>query len=259
MAQPGISPISPNPGNLESAIAASQAVVFTATDRKVIEERSGGEIRKSGSFLEAMFENQTITHKVENEQTTVHPPRNTTELASRIAENNHLMKRSTILHVKERVDISGSDQELKLASDIQSEPPSEKINGSDSKPHSEIIAKTAAIAKELNLDPAELFDKFALEQSQLYSLVTKIKELHLKRLLSGNQLEFISLSEEIKLETLASAREEARDWLSRQLDGLTRVAAEYKLNLEKSLRLMHYEDKQDDSVHWLQKIIDKLA
>lgn len=100
----------------------------------------------------------------------------------------------------------------------------------------EMRKETAALIKELNLDPAELYDKFALEQQDLHNLVYRIKELHLNRLLSTTRGEFEELTEEIKKETLAAGRPEAHEWLESQLDKLTRDATEYKSKLKKSMR-----------------------
>ena len=113
--------------------------------------------------------------------------------------------------------------------------PTEPVLASLEKTGPQINIETAKLAKELNLDAGEMFDKFALDQEALHGLIYKIKELHLKRLFSGTSEEFETLTKEIKQETIASGRPEAREWLSTQLDGLTKEAAEYKLKLLKSL------------------------
>jgi hypothetical protein len=93
-----------------------------------------------------------------------------------------------------------------------------------------------ALAKELNLSPVEIFDKFLVEQKELHSLISRIKELHLKRLLTNSTKEFKKLSELIRKETLASARPEARAWVEEQLEKLTHSALEYKQRLSQSLK-----------------------
>ncbi|MFA4884169.1 MAG: hypothetical protein WC601_00095 [Desulfotomaculaceae bacterium] len=269
MAEPIRVPLIPAAGSTEAAMAGVQGIVFTATDRKLIEDRTGAEINKTSTFLEAMSKKQSITDRIEDEHSEVNshveigvkPPQDVKGLKRRIKDHDRIIKYSNITAPHERVEITGITPEAELAAEERptTDPAKTATPPVDSQPHSEMIAKTTAIAKELNLNPAELFDKFALEQSQLFSLVAKIKDLHLKRLLAGSRAEFESFSDEIKRETLASVREEARDWLDHQLDGLTRGAAEYKLNLLKSLQSMHYDDRKNDSVQWLRKVIDKLA
>jgi len=119
--------------------------------------------------------------------------------------------------------------------------------------------ETAAIAKELNLNPSEILDKFALEQKDLHSLIYRIRELHLKRLLCDRREEFESLSDLIKKDTLAAGKPEARKWLEAQLDQLTRGAAEYKLKFLRSLQSMGLNDQQEKSLRWLQTTFDRLS
>jgi len=258
----------------EAAIAGSQAVTFTATDRKVIEERSGGEVNKALSFLEVFSQKQPLSPKVENEQSTVKPRQDIKELEGRYKDHHSMLKHSTLIIPHERVEITGETPETLLMKEGRHTPTPEQLPKIDdyekqkekriepetkAEEKTEIHLKTAAIAKELNLNPSEIFDKFSLEQNELYSLVTRIKELHLKRLLCNTREEFTKLSEEIKKETLASARDEARTWLESQLSTLTRGAAQYKLSLLRSLKAMHYDDEKDENVKWLQEVVVKLS
>ncbi|MEE8637937.1 MAG: hypothetical protein V3T21_02720, partial [Candidatus Margulisiibacteriota bacterium] len=89
--------------------------------------------------------------------------------------------------------------------------------------------------------------------------VSRIKEHHLKRLLSETKEEFEAISEEIKKETLASAKPEAKAWIEAQLDKLTLEAAEYKLNLIKSLQKMEFNPEHKKNIKWLKKIIARLS
>ena len=253
-------------------MAGVQAAIFTATDRKVIEDRTGAEINKTDTFLTAMGKKQSISERIEDEQAEVNtnievtakPALDVRGIENRIKDHNRAIKYSPVSPPHDRVEITELTPEEKLAAEEppiagQAALPETEVKPVSNQPHAEMIAKTAALAKELNLDPAELFDKFALEQSQLYTLVAKIQELHLKRLLAGSRADFESLSAEIKRETLASVREEARDWLEHQLDGLTKEAAEYKLNLLQTLQSLHYDDQKKNDVQWLQQIIDRVA
>lgn len=259
MAQQSIAPIIPNIGLQEGAMAGAQAVTFTATDRKVILEKSG-EINKNRSFLE-VFSKKPLTSKVENEETTVESEQNITELEGRYRKHRQILRNSPIAVPREHVEITGATPETLAPfedSDKYEKPSDikvEEIKGQET----EISEKTAALARDLNLNPSELFDKFSLEQNKLYSIIYRIKELHLKRLLCNRQEEFETLSEAIKRETLAAARCEAHVWLEAQLDNLTRGAAQYKLNLLKSLKSMHFDDEQSNNVKWLQEIIVKLS
>ncbi len=230
-------------------MAGAQAVTFTATDRQVIKERAG-EIDPTKSFKELFFK-RDITHKVENEQSTVNPEQDTSALESR--------RRGVFVTApREHVEISNGQVEAAIIPPAvvkkQAPPPA-----TDEPSTGKLSKETAALAKELNLNPSDIFDKFSLEQSELHSLIYKIKELHLKRLLCGSREEFERFSDEIKKETLTSGRQEAADWLGSQLDGLTRTSAQYKLNLIKSLQSMHFDDERDKNVRWLEKTIAKYS
>jgi hypothetical protein len=187
-------------------------------------------------------------------------------LESRRQEHRRMLKHATVMNPQEKVEISDGDEvsveaiiPAPIIRKVEEKPVAVSLETVEVNKENNIHHETAAIIRELNLDPAELYDKFALEQSELYTLVYKIKELHLKRLLSTERQEFESLSAEIKQETLAAGRPEARSWLESQLNGLTREAAEYKLKLVKSLQSMHFDDQMDENARWLQKTIDKLA
>lgn len=263
MAESFIAPVIPNIGLQESAAAGSQAVIFTATDRKIIEERTG-ELERTDkrSFIE-VFARKPIAQKVENEQTTVKPHEDPKELEERYKEHQRILKYSSVYVPRERVEITGKTPDtVTMQADSAQVAYQESAADNYEKPadpnkaaiqeRAEMRQKAHAIAKELNLNPAEIFDKFALEQKELYSLIFRIRELHLKRLLTGSREEFEELTRAIKNETLAGARAEAQAWLESQLDALTRRAAEYKLNLIRSLQSLHFDDHRDSNAKWLQ-------
>ena len=254
-----IAPIVPNMGGQEAAVAGSAAVIFTATDKKVIEER-GGRTNRNLSFLEALKE-RPLTPEVENEETNVKPHQDVKELEGRLREHQRMLKHSTLYVPREQVEIKNElpdsyeePRKIVLAPEIQPLPAQAKT-----KEETKVIEETAAIAKELKLDPSEIFDKFALEQKELYSLISRIKDLHLKRLLTENQSAFKNLTEEIKKETLASAKAEAQVWLEAQLDKLTLDAAEYKLNLLKSLQSMEFNPQRKKIVRWLKTTVADIS
>ncbi|KPJ65151.1 hypothetical protein AMJ44_10840, partial [candidate division WOR-1 bacterium DG_54_3] len=183
------------------------------------------------------------------------------ELEGRHREHQRILKHSTLYVPREHVEINNEPpdyyeepREIVLEPDIQPLPAQVKT-----KEETKVIEKTVALAKELKLDPSEIFDKFALEQKELYHLISRIKDLHLKRLLTESQAEFENLSGEIRKETLASAKTEAQSWLEAQLKKLTLDAAEYKLNLLKSLQSMEFNPKRTKIARWLRKIVSRLS
>jgi hypothetical protein len=248
-----IAPVIPNVGLQAEATAGNQSVTFTATDRKIIEERGG--VAEKGSDFKALFMRRDFTSKVENEQSTVKQEQDLAALEDRKREHAKMLKHSNIINPHDKVEVKGDlppDTSAIMPAPIirrvstepvltsleevalhQKEKEEEKEKEKEQAP--QMHKETAKLAKELNLNPAELYDKFALEQDELHSLIYKIKELHLKRLLTSSRQEFAELTEEIKQETLASGRPEAHDWLSKQLDALTRESAEYKEKLRRSI------------------------
>lgn len=228
MTQSAIAPLIPNLGGLNEAMAGAQSIIFTAADRQIIKEIAG-EINESRSFKEIFFK-KDITHKVENEQTTVKP-----EQEIRAFENQRDKQqrpdRSPDNIPNEQVEISSNTDSFQ-PEELDENISPEKV---ETQTRIKINQETAAIIQELNLDPAELHDKFALEQQDLHNLVYRIKEMHFKRLMSTSRKEFEELTEKIRKETLAAGRPEAREWLEAQLDTLTQDAAEYKSKLKKSM------------------------
>jgi hypothetical protein len=254
MAQP-IIPV--NLGLQAEAVAGNQAATFTATDRKLIEEL-GGTIEKRGDF-KALFLRRDLTSKVENEQTTVRQEQDITALEERKREHERMLKNATITKPRDQAEIHSAAIPTSGISHGPAEPKPVLTNQEKTGPPPELNKETAKLAKELNLDPAELYDKFAVEQNELHNLIYKIKELHLKRLLSGTSEEFAALSAEIKKESLSSVRPEAERWLSSQLDNLTRGAAEYKLKLFKSLDSIGLNPHQEKLAKWLEKLVARLT
>lgn len=248
MAQQVIAPVIPNIGLQGEAVAGSSAVIFTATDRQIIKERAG-EIDKTRSFKELFMKKEELTPKVENEESTVNPEPDLKELEGRRREHRRMLKHSPMTVPREQVEISILPKRVNL----------ETVKVETKKENQQLHQDTAKIIKELNLNPAEIFDKFALEQKELHGLIFRIKELHLKRLLSNTREEFDELSQVIKQETLAAGRPEAREWLEEQVDTLTKGAAEYKLKLLKSLESMGLNPHQERIVKWLQKVIEQLS
>lgn len=257
-----MAPIMPNVGSQGEAMAGAQAITFTATERELIKERTGEEIDKARSFKEIFFKRDT-THKVENEETTVKHEQDLRSLESRRREHESMLKHAAVVAHKERVEIGGAPEAPMIPDGVTvkpaPQPVKENLEKVELQSQGKVTKETAAIMKELNFNPADLYDKFALEQEELYHLLYQVKELHLKRLLATDEAEFSAVSEEIKKETLAAALPAARDWLAGRLDGLTRVAAEYKLKLLKSIKSMHIDDSHKENTRWLEKVIRELS
>ena len=252
MAQQVIVPIMPNLGSQAEAMAGAQAVTFTATERQIIKER-GGEVDRNGPFKE-LFSKGGLTNRVENEESTVNPEQATRALESRRREHGKMLRDSPMTAPREHVEISNGEIEAAIIPPAVVIKPAAQPTVSEPET-SKISQETAALAKELNFKPSEIFDKFTLEQSELHNLIYRIKELHLKRLLCGSQKEFEEISLAIEKNTLASARPEAKDWLSEEVNKLKKSAAEYKLKLIKSLQSMRFDDERDKNVRWLEKTI----
>ncbi|MDD4178693.1 MAG: hypothetical protein PHH14_01410 [Candidatus Margulisbacteria bacterium] len=244
MAEQVVNPIMPNPGQLSEAMAGAQAVTFTATDRKIIEER-GGEIDKTKSFKELFFK-KDITHKVENQEASGQVETDVKAVEMRKREHERMLKNSPIVAHREHVEISASPPYPADTTEIKAEIPEKKL----------INKETAAMAKDLYFKPADLLANFTLEQKELQNLICRIKELHLQRLFSGSRKDFEALSEKIEQETMSSTRPEARAWLRGQLTLLTKRAAEYKLNLLNSMHSIHVEEEHQENSAWLKGIIE---
>ena len=233
MAEQGIQGINPNISMQAEGIAGSAAVNFTGTERKIIEEM-GGQLDPKTSFKE-LFKNRPLNTKVENQETAIKRHQDINKLERQVVDHRKMLKESPHLVPRERVEIRRElpdtfEESEKPIAAVSDEDAASIKNKKDNKLH----ANTVAIVRELNLNPSEIMDKFNLEQKALLSLVSRIKDLHLKRLLTESEMEFNSVSAAIKKASLSSAKAEAKDWLSSQLDKLTKEAALYKLKLSKS-------------------------
>jgi hypothetical protein len=252
MAEQAIQGINPNIGAQAEAVAGNQAISFTATDRKIIEER-GGEVNRNRSFIDVL-KNKPLNTKVENEQTSVKPEIDIKELEGRVREHKQMLKHSVHHVPEERVEITNTPPD-----NYEEQKKVVATPSKEDKAEIDTHKKTVAIVKELNLDPTKIIDKFKLEQNQLLNLVSRIKELHLKRLLTEDQKEFESISARIIKETISVARSEAKDWLTGQLNKLAKNAAEYKLKLEKSMQAVDYSKQREEIIKWLEKSTAKLS
>ena len=257
MEQPIIQPIIPTMGTVEAASAANSAAIFTASDRKIIEERGGGEVARNRTFLD-VFKDKPLMAKVENEQTSVKPETDTKEIESRQRSYRGIIKNSALIPPpQERVEITG-----RLPDTYEEETPAAplKLSEEENEPTAKTLTgEAAAVARELNFNPAEIFDKFSIEQAELTGLIFRIKDLHLKRLLTEDEKEFTSLSQLIKEESLHNVKPEARPWFESQLDQLTAGAVKYKLGILNSLQVMALDHHRDQTIRWLKKLLKSYA
>ena len=251
-------PIIPNLGAQAESISGSQGVIFTATDRQIIKERAG-DIDPSRSFKE-IFTQRDLTPKVENEQSTVNPEQDLRAMESRRREHRRMLKYSALATPHEHVELSGAAEEetvVMTPPEVTIGQPAGRLADAADRlePKAEVPATEVAVKPEAS---AAEFDRISAEQSQLNNLLSRIKELHFKRLLCDNEVEFERISEEIKQATLAGGQPEARTYLAAKVDAITRTTAEYKLRILQSLESIHY-DEHDVNVKWLQKMIAKYA
>ncbi|MDI6731701.1 MAG: hypothetical protein QME05_03890 [Candidatus Margulisbacteria bacterium] len=282
MAEQPVNPVTPVNIQREAA-AASTAAVFTAADRKIIEERTGGAEMRSRGFLDAL-KDKPLLPEVENQETTVQEPQKDAEATvSRFDQHRRMLKHSPITLRKDRVILSG-----KLPDEYQEETPLVDIPhpltpslpacpsgrragqaGPSGRGGIEIINNlisplplgegSADITKPGVRDiPSELFDKFNLEQQELFSLISRLRELHLKRLLSESRLEFEQLSSEIKKTSLSAAKPAEKEWLEDQFNRLTLEAANYKLGVMRSLQQIEFNVNRENDIRWLEDEVKKL-
>jgi len=264
MVEQVVAQIIPNMGGQEAAVAGSQAVVFTATDRKLIEER-GGRIDRTHSFLDVL-KDRPLTPEVENEETGIKPEIDLKELEGRQREHRQMLKHSALYTVEEKVEIKNElpdnyeeSRPLKpepetpvLSREVKTVPPKQK--------EKKVIVRTEVVPENSkSSNPAGALDKLLQEQKQMHSVKSRVKEYHLKRLLTDNEREFKELSEAIKLESLAAVKSSGRDWLEAQLEKITFGAAQYKLKLLKSLQAMEIDDQHRKTIKWLEKTIAHLS
>jgi hypothetical protein len=269
MAEPdAVTPIPARLTGQEAAVAGTQGAIFTAADRKIIEDRTDSPIDRSRSFIEAFKSEGLLMPKVENEVGTNKPEPTLFELKSRERDYRHIIKHSTITQARDQVNITNltpdaappevtpapivGPQETAGAPLVQ---PVEKVTIGEEK---KAPPKTIPTPTPPQGDLARLFDQLQIEQKDLASVMPRIRTYHLTRLLSENEADFMELSKKIVAESLAVARPENRPWLEDQLKKITLGAAQYKLNLLTSLESMKLDDRHKQMIGWLTKLIEQL-
>lgn len=251
MSEPHINPLNINPQS--EAVAGNSGAIFTAADRKIIKEIAG-EPNPRKSFKD-ILKTKPLTPKIDNDKLGPNPDKDIRVARNQYNEyhQNIKDKQEKIPKAKAKPTPAMKQDEYEEQKQQQKQPQAKK----QSQPQKEVHHETAAMAKELKLEPTALLDSFALEQKELFSLISKIRELHLKRLLTEQQAEFGQLTAKIKKQTLAAAKPGSKDWIANQLDKLTREAAEYKLGILKTLQAMDFSEERKANIVWLSNIISK--
>lgn len=248
MAERPIAPVGSGADLNAEATAGNQGVIFTATDRQVIKERSSEPVQDK-SFIE-IFKKKPLSAEIEAGSVEVDREQKVEEIKGRFQRHRSALKNSAIVNHRERVEITHKTPDDFKPGEPAAEPtPDQKQTNAEIK----------AIAEELKLDDADLFDKFQLGPEELHKLVTRIKEFHLQRLLADTQAEFVRLTEEIKSATLASAFPDAREWLEAQLKRLTLDAAQYKIKLLESLEALEQDPLRQADIKWLKRVAEALS
>lgn len=265
MAERPVNPIIPIINLPREAAAASSSAIFSAADRKIIEERTGGENLRTRGFLDVL-KDKPLLPEVENQETTVQEPQKDAKaIESRFDQHRKMLKHSPITLRKDQVVISGSlpdtftEEEPFLLGEEEKGGEEKKDDKADTQQASKEKKEALALANELKLKPSELFDKFNLEQKELFSLVSRLRAMHLRRLLSESRLEFEQLSSEIKRISLSAAKPAEKEWLENQFNRLTMEAAVYKLGVMRSLQQIEFNDDREKDLRWLEDEVRKLS
>jgi len=254
---PGI-PGVPNMASQEAAIAGAAAANFTAQEKKVIQER-GGEADEVRAFTQVLKDGPLTADvaNIENEESNATPQHTTAELKGRRRDHKKMLRNSPITAPRDKLEITNV-----LPDTFEERKEEEERGRGQEKPENpEMVLKeeTAAMAKELKLNPTELFKRLEMEQKQLHYLISRIKELHLQRLVAEKREAFTKITEQIRQESLASVSREAFPWLEEQLNRLTLGAAEYKLKLLQSLEKLEFDQERHNDMFWLVKVIEYYA
>lgn len=94
--------------------------------------------------------------------------------------------------------------------------------------------------------------------------IAELKELHLKRVLSSSQKDFIYFSFIIEKLTLKARRlgshisPSGSEWLRQKLEDLAIETAQYKLDLMRSLQKLEFDSQRENDIQWIEKTLHKL-
>ena len=245
-----INNLNPNMGSTAEAMSGNSAMIFTAADRKILEER-GVNLEKKISFKEAIMQNKDqLVAIVENEQTPIQPQVNVSEIQKRREWHKDMIEKSPYAKHKDKgqnTQEEGTEEQADSQSPVTFQPPPNEAK--------KIDEKTIALAAELKLDAKALMEVFALDDEELHKLILRIKNLHLQRLLSEDPKKFETLTHNIKDESLTHTKPEAKDWMTEKLKELTQEAAKYKVGFLKSMQAMDFIEERENSIKAFSKFL----
>jgi hypothetical protein len=264
MTQQAVAQIIPNIGNQEAAAAGNSAVIFTATDRELIEQKSG-KIDKNRSFID-LLKDKPLTAEIENEESNAKEHQDVKELEGRFRDHRRSLKHSPLYTPREEVEIKSElPDKYEESSPTTVEPKTPALSNRIEKEETveieaaKIKEEPAPAEKKSRPDPGKVYDGISAEQKALHSMNHRIKVLHLKRLLSENENQFKTATQEIKEATLRPLPSPAKAYIEAKLNRLTFVTARYKLSLLKSLESLDHDPERRTFMKRLEKIIADLS
>lgn len=107
--------------------------------------------------------------------------------------------------------------------------------------------------------------QFSCEKIAWLKIISQLKELHLNRIFSYSSREFATITKEINRLSRKARRvhinipEEEIKWIDDHLTHMALQAAQYKLNLLKSLQKLSFDREREDNIKWLQHTIPRLS
>jgi hypothetical protein len=107
--------------------------------------------------------------------------------------------------------------------------------------------------------------QFTCQKIAWLKIISTLKELHLNRVLSYSSGEFSNITKEINRLSRKARRihinvpEEEIKWIDDHFQHLALQAAQYKLNLLKSLQKLSFDKEREGNIKWLQNTIPRLS
>ncbi|MCX5751622.1 MAG: hypothetical protein NT099_08170 [Candidatus Saganbacteria bacterium] len=125
--------------------------------------------------------------------------------------------------------------------------------------------KTEQALKKTGLKAEELA-RIILQAKHLawIKIINTLKDLHLKRVLSGSEESFFSYSQQISSLTIKARRlatditEKSYSLVENKLESLALEAARYKLQFLKSMQNLEYQKDRDKEIKWIENLIARL-
>lgn len=239
--------------NTEQAIVGTGQAVLSAADRDVIKRRVG-ETDPSLNFAAHVKNLFTRTRIIDEVETGEKQQVEQEDFDTRIKLQRNLIKHAPHNRMpEERVEIS--IETVDPATIDKTEKKEEKIPD-DHIDKLEHALNTGIVDQLKNQDNPELVE-------WLHSIIS-LKQLHLKRVLCNSKKEFESLSQEIvehtgvarKLGLKISRR--GVSFVEAKLETMATDAANYKLELLRSMQKMSFDKNREKDINWLSDVISRL-